>query len=102
MKAFPEIVNATQRNGHYIGTHSMTHNQRETYKSTQSFIVEMDEATKMLTQLTGQKTQLLRVPYGSKPHVTTAMKNQLKNRGYKIWDWDVDANDWRYTTSSIC
>jgi len=41
-----------------------------------------------------QKLQTLRVPYGSKPHVKPAMQQQLNKHDYKMWDWDVDSNDW--------
>jgi len=99
MNYYPEIVKATHKEGHYIGSHSMTHLREAVYKSAQSFINEMDGAAKQLDQITGDHSKLLRAPYGSKPNVTIAMKDRLKKNGYKMWDWDVDSNDWRYTTN---
>jgi len=99
MNYYPEIVKATHKDGHYVGSHSMTHVRKDIYKSAQSFINEMDGAVNQLNQITGDHSKLLRVPYGSKPNVTIAMKDRLIKNGYKMWDWDVDSNDWRYTTN---
>ena len=57
----------------------------------------MNDGAEIIRQMTGQEAKLFRVPYGSKPHVTPDMQNQLIKYGYKMWDWDVDSNDWRYT-----
>lgn len=37
----------------------------------------------------------MRAPYGSKPYVTPSMRELLKDQGYKLWDWDVDTQDWQ-------
>lgn len=97
MKNNENIVKAVADEGHYIGTHSMTHDKNKVYKSSTAFINEMNEGTKLILQMTGQDAKLLRVPYGSKPHVTPAMQQQLNKHNYKMWDWDVDSNDWKYT-----
>jgi len=97
MKNNESIVKEIATAGHYIGTHSMTHDKNKVYKSPQAFIDEMNEGTKLILQMTGQDAKLLRVPYGSKPHVTPAMQQQLNNYNYKMWDWDVDPADWKYT-----
>ncbi len=97
MKNNEKIVKTVAGDGHYIGTHSMTHDKDKVYKSTKSFIDEMNEGTKIINKMTGNDAKLLRVPYGSKPHVTPAMQKQLNQNGYKMWDWDVDSNDWKYT-----
>lgn len=97
MKNNKKIVKAVAGDGHYIGTHSMTHDKDKVYKSTKSFIDEMNEGTELINKMTGNDAKLLRVPYGSKPHVTPAMKKLLNQNGYKMWDWDVDSNDWKYS-----
>lgn len=99
MKAYPTTVKKVAEAGHFIGTHSMTHDQAKVYRSTQSFMDEMHQASDLVAQLTGNSSKLVRVPYGSVPHLTPTMRSQLKQAGYKVWDWDVDSDDWRYTTS---
>lgn len=97
MKNNGKIVKTVTDDGHYIGTHSMTHDKDKLYKSTKAFIGEINEGTKLVKKMTGKDAKLLRVPYGSKPHVTAAMQKELNQNGYKMWDWDVDSNDWKYT-----
>lgn len=97
MKKNEDIVKTVAGDGNYIGTHSMTHDKDKVYKSTKSFIDEMTEGTKLINNITGNDAKLLRVPYGSKPHVTPAMKKELNQKNYKMWDWDVDSSDWKYT-----
>ena len=77
----------------------MTHEQKIVYGSTNGFMNEMNLGAEMIKKMTDIDSKILRVPYGSKPSVTTEMKNELKKQGYKMWDWDVDSNDWRYTDS---
>jgi peptidoglycan/xylan/chitin deacetylase (PgdA/CDA1 family) len=101
MKNNEKIVKTVADAGHYIGTHSMTHDKEKIYKSTKSFIDEINEGAKLVNKMTGNDAKLLRVPYGSKPHVTPAMKKQLNQNGYKMWDWDVDSNDWKYTDKQV-
>ena len=97
MKAHESIVKAVAKDGHYIGTHSMTHDKTKVYKNAEAFIQEINSGVSLIEQITGHNPRLIRVPYGSKPHVTTAMKDKLIKQNYKLWDWDVDSNDWRYT-----
>lgn len=97
MQQNASIVKTIHDSGHYIGSHSMTHDKNLVYQSTESFIAEMAEGAELIKQLTGQTAKLVRVPYGSTPHVTTGMKQSLIQHGYKMWDWNVDSNDWRYT-----
>lgn len=101
MKQNEKIVKATAAGGHYIGTHSMTHDKDKVYKSTNSFMAEMNEGAQLIQKMTGRDAKLLRVPYGSKPHVTPAMRTELMKHGYKMWDWDVDSNDWKYNDQQI-
>lgn len=97
MKKNASIINSVVKDGHYIGTHSMTHDKSKVYLSSKSFIDEMIEGTKLVKKMTGKDTKLVRTPYGSKPHITTAMKAKLIKNDFKLWDWDIDSNDWKYT-----
>ncbi|WP_438315095.1 polysaccharide deacetylase family protein [Sporosarcina sp. FA9] len=99
MNLFSEIVENVAGEGHYIGSHSMTHDKDKVYASSGSFISEMSSGALLIKKLTGVQDvpKLMRVPYGSKPHLTPGMKGELKKEGYKVWDWDVDSNDWRYS-----
>lgn len=97
MKEHESIVKAVAKDGHYIGTHSMTHDKTKVYKNAEAFIQEINSGVSLIEQMTGHDARLIRVPYGSKPHLTAAMKDKLIQQDYKLWDWDVDSNDWKYT-----
>ncbi|MEI4770241.1 polysaccharide deacetylase family protein [Psychrobacillus sp. FJAT-51614] len=97
MKKNSSIVKSVLKDGHYIGTHSMTHDKTKVYQSANTFIKEMNEGTKLIKEMTGLDSKLVRTPYGSKPHITAAMKDELIKNNYKLWDWDVDSQDWKYT-----
>ncbi|MCG7343940.1 polysaccharide deacetylase family protein [Sporosarcina sp. ACRSL] len=97
MKQNESIVKTVSTSGHYIGSHSMTHNRALVYGSTESFIAEMKGGADIIKELTGETAYLVRVPYGSKPLVTESMQKSLRDNGFKMWDWNVDSNDWRYT-----
>ncbi len=96
MKNNEKVIQETVNNGHYIGTHSMTHDKEKVYKNTETFMKEINDGANLIKDMTGTNSKLIRVPYGSMPHLTNSMKNELKRAGYKLWDWDVDSNDWRY------
>ena len=62
MKNNEKIVKTVAGDGHYIGTHSMTHDKDKVYKSTKSFIDEMNEGTKLINKMTGNDAKLIRCP----------------------------------------
>jgi peptidoglycan/xylan/chitin deacetylase (PgdA/CDA1 family) len=91
----PSIVKQAFSEGHYLGLHSMTHNKKKVYSTATSFVNEMDTESNLLKKLTGHTSTLVRAPYGSQPYVTSLMRDLLKDKGYKMWDWDVDTVDWK-------
>jgi peptidoglycan/xylan/chitin deacetylase (PgdA/CDA1 family) len=46
-----------------------------------------------LQEVTGTKTNLIRVPYGSAPYMTKPYRKAVEIAGYKMWDWNVDSRD---------
>jgi len=96
---YPNIVKATAKDGHTLGVHSMTHDRSKVYASSKAFIGEMNTARELINKLTGFSPTIARAPYGSKPYVTGAMRNELVAGKYKLWDWDVDSNDWKYSVN---
>lgn len=83
--------------GHGLGLHGMTHEVKKIYASPAAALAEMNQDNEILFKETGKRTSLIRSPYGSKPYLKKAYRDQLTGAGYHIWDWNVDSNDWRYT-----
>ncbi|EHS58532.1 polysaccharide deacetylase [Paenibacillus sp. Aloe-11] len=83
--------------GHGLGLHGMSHQVKKIYASPAAALAEMNQDNEILFQATGKRTSLIRTPYGSKPYLKKAYRDQLTGAGYHIWDWNIDSNDWRYT-----
>ncbi|PLT29127.1 polysaccharide deacetylase family protein [Peribacillus deserti] len=97
MKKYSSLVKRSIKEGHYPALHSVSHDKRKLYgKNTAAIGLEMEAARKTLLQITGVSSRLTRVPYGSKPYMTVPYRNSLSVRGFKMWDWNVDTEDWRY------
>ncbi|MDQ0417037.1 peptidoglycan/xylan/chitin deacetylase (PgdA/CDA1 family) [Croceifilum oryzae] len=81
--------------GHYIGAHSMTHDNTKLYKKKQ-FLSEMDKTTSLIQDVIGQSPKLVRPPYGSAPGLNNkGIRDQIAKKGLKVWDWTIDSNDWK-------
>lgn len=93
MKNNSKVVKRMADEGHGLGLHGVTHDQKKVYANNNSVVNEMNTANNTLKSIVGYKTKLVRVPYGSKPLLTKAQYNNLVNAGYKMWDWNIDSGD---------
>ncbi|MDR0880329.1 MAG: polysaccharide deacetylase [Clostridioides sp.] len=87
--------------GNSIGYHSMSHDIKKLYKSPQATLAEFDDCKAIMQKLVGDSSNLIRIPYGSKPYTPPASYNALVSNGYHIWDWNVDTLDWKSTSEQI-
>lgn len=55
----------------------------------------MNTCLSTLAKITGQHSTVIRVPYGSKPYMTTNYRKAMDAKGYQMWDWNVDSLDWK-------
>ncbi|KXG75470.1 polysaccharide deacetylase family protein [Thermotalea metallivorans] len=93
IKNYPEIVQRVINEGNTVGLHGVTHDVKKIYKSPSILVSEMDACNRSLQTVTGMRTNLIRVPYGSKPYMTQKYREAVVNAGYKMWDWNVDSQD---------
>ncbi|MEG1410919.1 MAG: polysaccharide deacetylase family protein [Terrisporobacter sp.] len=101
MKAFPNQVKNIVESGNVAGFHSITHDVNKLYKTNTSAKEEFDVNQKTFKAITGKTSNLIRLPFGSKPYTPRDSYNALVGSGYKLWDWNLDTEDWRATTSQI-
>lgn len=86
-----ELVKKLYDNGHEIGNHSNTHaNLKEI--SDEDIINEIEITTEKISNITGEKTDLFRPPFGD---VDDKSMEICENLGYKVIKWDVDSLDWK-------
>ncbi len=93
IKSNPEVVERILKEGHSIGLHGQTHEKNLLYANSSSVLNEMSNTRRCLKSISGYDTNLVRVPYGSKPHLTQAQYSSLIENGYKMWDWNIDSTD---------
>lgn len=91
IRANPELVREIARRGHEIGTHSMTHPEMSKL-SYEKMLYELNESAKMITDLTGDKVEVFRPPFGDYNNELIRACGEAKL--YAI-QWDVDSLDWK-------
>ncbi|GGB52064.1 polysaccharide deacetylase family protein [Virgibacillus dakarensis] len=94
MKELPEAVDKIVEEGHAAGLHGVTHDIYHFYKSEQSALEEMTTAQETLKQIADVQSNLIRTPYGSVPYLTESYREVLDSNGFKVWDWNIDSDDW--------
>lgn len=100
---FKEMVEA----GHAIAVHSATHTYKKIYASEDAFFDDIGKMQDIIEQETGVRTYLLRFPGGSSNLVSSFNKgimsrltDEVENRGYRYFDWNVTSGDAGETTST--
>lgn len=96
MKEHSEAVRHMVEEGHSVGLHGVTHDVSEIYQSSESVVWEMLTAQSTLESITGIRSELIRVPYGSVPNMKPEYLKAVKREGFRLWDWNVDSEDWKY------
>jgi len=87
-----EIHNA----GFDIGTHSNTHPKMSTLSPSQ-IQNELTVSSKLISDVTGQKVQFFRPPYGD---YNDAVLSVADNLGLKTIQWNIDSLDWKGLTAN--
>lgn len=62
---------------------------------------EFDVCQETFKSITGETSDLIRLPFGSKPYTSQASYDNIVNAGYKLWDWTLDSEDWKSTSSQL-
>lgn len=101
MKSYPNQVKNALEAGNSIGFHSVSHDIHKLYKTPMSAKKEFDTCQKTFEKITGETSNLIRLPFGSKPYTSQASYDNIVNAGYKIWDWTLDTEDWKSTSPQI-
>ncbi|MGB8954596.1 MAG: polysaccharide deacetylase family protein [Tumebacillaceae bacterium] len=95
IRRYPAVVQRMRDEGHALGLHGVTHDAERVYASPQALVNEMEACNAALTDATGYRTSIIRVPYGSNPYMTQPYRDAVHNAGYRMWDWNVDSYDSR-------
>lgn len=96
MRKFPDAVKRMAEAGHSLGAHGVSHDKTKIYQSPQTVVAEMDQTLNTIKEITGIDSTLIRTPYGSAPYMKDPYKKAISDKGYRMWDWNVDSKDWYY------
>jgi peptidoglycan/xylan/chitin deacetylase (PgdA/CDA1 family) len=96
MKEYPEAVKKMAQDGHSLGAHGVTHDKKRIYQSPSTVVAEMNQTLSTIKEITGIDSALIRTPYGSAPHMKEPYKKAVADKGYLMWDWNIDSKDWFY------
>ncbi len=101
MKLYPSQVKRIVENGNTAGFHSVSHDIHKLYKTNKSAKEEFDVNKKTLLEVAGIESSVVRLPYGSKPYTPHKCYEELVEAGYKMWDWDIDTEDWKVNPDQV-
>ncbi len=96
IRRYPEAVKLMTKSGETVGLHSVSHNVKKFYKSKNSVLSELTQNQNTLKEVSGVNSFIMRTPYGSAPNMTNEYKMAVKEKGYLMWDWNIDSKDWYY------
>lgn len=95
IKGREAILKRIYEEGHGIGLHTYSHDFKKIYQSADAFIAEMDQDLAAINETLGTSLDIkaIRFPGGSAGRLTQSWLDALNQRGYQIYDWNVDLQD---------
>lgn len=100
MKTYGSDVKRMVEDGHALGSHGVTHDKNIFYKSPASAVSELKITRDTIQRITGLKSNLMRVPYGSVPYMKKSYRHAADDEQFIMWDWNVDSLDWKFNSSN--
>lgn len=95
-----DTIQRAAEEGHTVAIHTKTHNFHAIYASEDAFFEDFDFMADKILTLTGKEPVMMRFPGGSSNTISrfnkgiiTRLSALLKERGFRIFDWNVDSND---------
>lgn len=95
IKGRETILRRIYEEGHGIGLHTYSHNFKIIYKNPESFIMEMEKTENTINEVLGTQLDIpvIRFPGGSAGRLNKNFYKLLTEKGYLIFDWNVDLQD---------
>lgn len=87
--------------GHTIALHTATHNYAYVYSSVDNYFNDLNRVSTRVKNITGYDAKIIRFPGGSSNTVSrnyhvgimTTLTGMVLDKGYRYFDWNVDAMD---------
>lgn len=96
-----EYIKRAHAEGHTIGLHCNKHVYSEIYTSADAYFADLNAISNVVENLIGVKSTVIRFPGGGSnkvsmsycPGIMTYLTQEVKNRGYSYFDWNVSSGD---------
>lgn len=98
------------KDGHTVALHSYTHDYSYVYSSIDNFFTDLKMVQDRVKSITGQAVTLIRFPGGSSnlvstrydggSHIMSRLVEEVTNRGFTYFDWNISSGDAGQTTDS--
>ena len=95
------LIKRMSDEGHTVALHTASHNYSYIYSSTDNYFNDLNKVSNRVKRITGKDSKIIRFPGGSSNTVSknyqkgimTELSNLVLNKGYRYFDWNVDAMD---------
>ena len=95
------LISEEHNRGHKIAVHTYTHTYKTVYQSVEAYIDDFNKMNEIIKEKTGLYSNLFRFPGGSSntvhcnynKGVVEQIANEMTNRGYKYFDWNLSSGD---------
>lgn len=96
-----EYVKRAYNSGHSIALHTSSHQYSYVYSSVDNYFNDLNKVSDSVYNSIGIRSKIIRFPGGSSNTVSrnyskgimSRLVNEVTNRGYVYYDWNVDSND---------
>ena len=102
------IIKREYDEGHTVALHTWSHDYSYVYASIDNYFADLARIQERVKRITGQTTTLIRFPGGSSNTVSrkydggtrimTKLVQEVTNRGYTYFDWNITSGDAGSTT----
>lgn len=105
-KGSDDVIRRAYSEGHTIGLHTCSHDY-SIYSSVDTYYNDLNQVENRVFNITGIHAKLIRFPGGSSNTVSrkyasgimSTLVNDVQNKGYQYYDWNVSSGDAGSTTN---
>lgn len=103
-----ELIKREFDEGHTVALHTASHDYSIVYASVESYFNDLNSVSERVRRITGQESKIIRFPGGASNTISrryssgimTRLTQEVVNRGYKYYDWNVSSGDAGSTTQA--
>ena len=103
-----ELIKREFDEGHTVALHTNVHDYATVYASDEAYFNDLNAIGARVKNITGQESKIIRFPGGSSNTVSrhysqgimSRLTQEVLNRGYRYYDWNVSSGDAGNTTEA--